>query len=823
MHTLFPGMNKPSALQMGLPVNNQPSQGNLGQYQEAKADTTILANSDKAPGVEINGENWEYDYPKVGSKLTSSDSTHLEVHPVAKYKTEVAYTVGSLLAANSKFICYALKSDKGIRVIDRRNPSVRALLKGHTATVLDVRLFCNQNVDEEYLAVSSKDGSIFVWKLMSKGDTIESENVFKMYHPLAGGNGAVFRKLAWHPLAPDTLATVEGRYLIYFNYNEINTAGIETGDENSLKRAGVTVIDGHIAPIGDLKWSSDGTQIVTASDDGKVKVWDIASRTSLHEFEPDDGRPVSSVHIVPNKDRGRHDAMEATLITGCERDGIISIWSSANSGGRLLQTVTILAGPQSYEASESNALFTQIYNNALYDEETRLLFVCSTRQPNHDPDAALSAALLVLHLNDSTLQFDRLTEFECQMPVVSMALPATYEGVAGVESEHRLYQRTLFCVQSKAVQQYQIWPHECYVPGTEQKRSQQPEQTMPLNVQTNNNIDSYHDTSPSLLSPTAMLNTTSRQQPLQQHGQSIPVDALFLNAKKEQTQQVEDGIQSTGSNGSGGSANINTTHLKNEIIDSLKAAVPNQLANTFRDSFKNVLLPAFDKACKEMFSQVRSEMKKSMDADKKREKKLESQVANLTSQVKTLTKTVESLKGVVANISNGPSSKSSKASENKDSDNASKTQKKAEKLTPRAKALIACEKKDYQTAFWTVLSAANLSLVEWLCEHIKSESPEAIVSKLTQMVILSLAQQLGSNLKTKTKLKLAWIKAACLSLDTNDEHIKKHIPKVLGNVQDSLQKHYTILKIDTNSQHPLRTEYVMVTHLVKSLSMSHNM
>ena len=139
--------------------------------------------------------------------------------------------------------------------------------------------------------------------------------------------------------------------------------------------------------------------------------------------------------------------------------------------------------------------------------------------------------------------------------------------------------------------------------------------------------------------------------------------------------------------------------------------------------------------------------------------------------------------------------------------------------TPKEKAIAAYEKKDYQTAFWTVLSAANLSLVEWLCEYVK-ENPDEVVSKLTQMVILSLAQQLGSNLKSKTKLKLAWIKAACLSLNTQDDNIRKHIPKVLGNVQDSLQKHYSILKIDTNSQHPLRTEYVMVTHLVKSLSMT---
>merc|ERR1719263_30170 len=190
-----------------------------------------------------------------------------------------------------------------------------------------------------------------------------------------------------------------------------------------------------------------------------------------------------------------------------------------------------------------------------------------------------------------------------------------------------------------------------------------------------------------------------------------------------------------------------------------------------------------------MFSQVRSEMKKSMDVDKKREKKLEAQVSQLTAQ----------------------------ASKNDNNKNGVAAKKVAP--TPKEKAIAAYEKKDYQTAFWTVLSAANLSLAEWLCDYVK-ENPDEVVSKLTQMVILSLAQQLGSNLKSKTKLKLAWIKAACLSLNTQDDNIRKHIPKVLGNVQDSLQKHYSILKIDTNSQHPLRTEYVMVTHLVKSLSMT---
>ena len=125
MHNLFPGMSQPSAMQMGLPVIPQ-QQNNASNYQQAKVDASMVSASTKVPGVRVKGSKWVYDYPKVGLQTSANDSAHLEVHPVAKYKTEVSYTVGSLLAANSKFICYALKNDKGIRVIDRRNPSVRA-------------------------------------------------------------------------------------------------------------------------------------------------------------------------------------------------------------------------------------------------------------------------------------------------------------------------------------------------------------------------------------------------------------------------------------------------------------------------------------------------------------------------------------------------------------------------------------------------------------------------------------------------------------------------------------------------------------------------
>ena len=71
----------------------------------------------------------------------------------------------------------------------------------------------------------------------------------------------------------------------------------------------------------------------------------------------------------------------------------------------------------------------------------------------------------------------------------------------------------------------------------------------------------------------------------------------------------------------------------------------------------------------------------------------------------------------------------------------------------------------------------------------------------------------------QTKLKLVWMKAACLAMNQGDPAIARHVPKVLEMVAKALADNFKPLGLN-DSDHPLRTEYVIVTHLVKSLGMS---
>ena len=836
---LFPGMSRPPAHTMA-PMGSAHAHQNQQQqhHQHLPSQRPAGAMQRQGPqaptcGLDIpEGAEWLYPYPTTGDPMPAGDqdNNYVEVHAVAKYSTEIAYCVGNLIASNLDFVCYALKNDKGIRVIDRKNPSVRALLKGHTQKVLDMQFFPAPIGGESgnVLALCANDGSLFMWTLSrptSGEESIECTNVFKLFHPLAGGNGAFFRKLACHPTNPRIVAAAEGQRLVYFATTDINLSKVVAGNEKSLQASGAHVIEGHMAPISDVKWSYDGSQLVTASDDGTVKVWDSRSQICLHEFEPDEGRPVSSVHLL-----GLADAMHSALLTGSDRDDILSLWSAPADDGidgdRLMHTLTVMASPDANEL-EDHHLFQHEYNKTLYDPATRLLFCANSRLPKDSNDEDdMCASLIVVHVNDRSLRFDRITEFECQQPVISMIIPVSPGGLERVRmtSEDAAHneQLTLFAVQSKAVQQYHIWPRLCCNPDapkapaasasfppkdpardptpTPQRNPTPTPQRNPTPTPSQQNpTPTDLDRTPALLSPTML----QRKEPQQ---------ADPPKQKKSKKAGKTTPAAAAASSGNG------------EALDAIvKGAVNNmrkEMHASFRDSFQQLLVPAVEGACKEMFSQFGSALARKAEDDKKREKKIEQQtkqIAQLVSQVKLLNSSVDALKTALAASASAEKLASSSSDVAKSKSNSKPAEEKKTK-SPKQQAEEALAKNDFQTAFWAVLSAANLTLVEWCCEV--ANNPEVVVGKLTQMVILSLTQQLSSNLNTKTKLKLAWIKASCLALNVSDKTIAKHVPKILGSVQESLQKNFQPLGLKDNSNHPLRTEYVMVTHLVKSLSMS---
>ncbi|KNC76096.1 hypothetical protein SARC_11394 [Sphaeroforma arctica JP610] len=100
--------------------------------------------------------------------------------------------------------------------------------------------------------------------------------------------------------------------------------------------------------------------------------------------------------------------------------------------------------------------------------------------------------------------------------------------------------------------------------------------------------------------------------------------------------------------------------------------------------------------------------------------------------------------------------------------------------------LLLAEK--YEGAFNKSLNAVHLPTLERLCttldmERILKSQPPVI----SQPVLLSLIQQLSTNLKTGTVMKLSVVRTALVSLDRNDKIVQQHRMGLLQQVSNSLK------------------------------------
>ena len=108
-----------------------------------------------------------------------------------------------------------------------------------------------------------------------------------------------------------------------FDANQLVTA-THGSDIEAMQAAGATVMRGHKSDVSDLQFSEDGTQLVTASDDGFVRVWNVNTGECIHQFEPEDGRPVSSVTLLTGSkgsgsSNSNGDAMSCSCVVGTDR------------------------------------------------------------------------------------------------------------------------------------------------------------------------------------------------------------------------------------------------------------------------------------------------------------------------------------------------------------------------------------------------------------------------------------------------------------------------------------------------------------------------
>ncbi|KAM9814824.1 enhancer of mRNA-decapping protein 4 isoform 1-T1 [Syngnathus typhle] len=90
-------------------------------------------------------------------------------------------------------------------------------------------------------------------------------------------------------------------------------------------------------------------------------------------------------------------------------------------------------------------------------------------------------------------------------------------------------------------------------------------------------------------------------------------------------------------------------------------------------------------------------------------------------------------------------------------------------------------------AFQQALSATDLNLVLYVCETIDSQQVFGQQPcPLSQPVLLSLIQQLSSNLNTRSELKISYLEDALMNLDHGDPRTRDHMASVLTQVRPKL-------------------------------------
>ena len=279
-----------------------------------------------------------------------------------------------------------------------------------------------------------------------------------------------------------------------------------------------------------------------------------------------------------------------------------------------------------------------------------------------------------------------------------------------------------------------------------------------------------------------------------------------LNKTVSQTldQTVSKNMKSTVTKSVKESSKINTDELAVEIAAKLKEP----LIESFYQSMRELMIPAFEAGTRQMFEQISASIEKGLELKQKERDEHSKSLDTMTKRMDAMAKTMEVLIEGVAKMAVGVKASPEAVV------SSSPVVDKMELLKQKINDLIAAE--DYEKAFTTALAASNPNIVLWMCKTtdlgvvLEGETPA-----LSQPIMLCLLQQLGADFLTgrddDLKIRLAWLQSVALNLDPNDESIKRHLAAVCQGLVTNLQKKVAEPNVI------LRREMQMLIHVIRGI------
>ncbi|GAU13480.1 hypothetical protein TSUD_127770 [Trifolium subterraneum] len=276
--------------------------------------------------------------PSAPSPPPSSSSSYppptvkpqLEVAPITKYGSDPNPVLGRQIAVNKSYICYGLKQGN-IRVLNIHT-AVRSLLRGHTQRVTDLAFFAE---DVHLLASVGTDGRVFVWKI-SEGPNDEDKPQITANIVIAiqivGGEKVEHPQICWHCHKQEILIVGMGRHVLRIDTTKVGNGEAFVAEDPPkcpLDKLidGVQIVGTHDGEVTDLsmcQWMTN--RLVSASQDGTIKIWEDRKTKPLAILRPHDGHPVFSATFFTSP----HQPGHIVLITAGPQNREVKLWVSTS-------------------------------------------------------------------------------------------------------------------------------------------------------------------------------------------------------------------------------------------------------------------------------------------------------------------------------------------------------------------------------------------------------------------------------------------------------------------------------------------------------------
>ncbi|XP_060694158.1 enhancer of mRNA-decapping protein 4 isoform X1 [Hemiscyllium ocellatum] len=296
-------------------------------------------------------------------------------------------------------------------------------------------------------------------------------------------------------------------------------------------------------------------------------------------------------------------------------------------------------------------------------------------------------------------------------------------------------------------------------------------------------------------------------------------------------------------------------------------ALQGPIQSSYRESFQSIVVPVFEKACQSMFQQINDSFKQGtqeyiqqLEIHLQSKKTQEQEIRDpLISQLQQMIDRFQSVTDhLAATITNGMRSEvqhqlhiivsnlqesiltqvqrivKGEVSLAMKEQQAVVTSSIMQAMRSAAGTPIPTTHMDFQSqqahilqllqqgqlnqAFQQALTAADLNLVLYVCETVDSQLVFGQhPCPLTQPVLLSLIQQLSTDLNSRTELKLSYLEDAVMNLDHTDPVARDHMGSVLNQVRQKLYQ-FNQAEPHSNLSKRARRLMMMLQGLVTPLS-----